>query len=73
MTGLPPSLPTHRIPLQIRNGVRVVLELDAPDLPVITRKMLRHIDRVRTLLATGRICPDDAHAMLLDCRWAVRP
>lgn len=65
--------PRRRIGLLVKDGVRVVLELDEPGLPEITRRMVRHIDRVRALLVAGRICPDDAHAMLLDCRWVNRP
>lgn len=72
MTGMPPL--TKRVPVRaIGPGVRLVLELDATDIPPVTRKFIRHIDRVRCLLAEGRVSPDEAHGLLIDCTWVLRP
>ena len=62
----------RRTVIPIRPGVRLVLEVDTPELHPLTSRFLRHIDRVRTLLAAGRVSPDDAHALLVDCSWVGR-
>lgn len=63
---------TTRVPLAEREGVRLILEVDREDPPPLTRAYLRRIDAVRHALACGAICPDDAHAFLLDCSWLGR-
>lgn len=74
------SLPPYAKPLFERIVVgapgprmRLVLELESEVRAPVTRKFIRHIDRVRTLLIRGRICPDDAHALLIDVGWYNRP
>lgn len=68
MTARPPvARLTRRVPLrEVEPGVRLVLELDTREIAPVTRAFVRHIDSVRELLISGRISPDEAHAMLVD-------
>jgi hypothetical protein len=60
---------TVRASIVDRPGLRLVLEWDTLPLPPLTMAYLRRIDAIREALAAGSLCPDDAHAALLDCRW----
>lgn len=60
----------YRVPLGLgKKGTRIVLEVETPALHPFARLFLQRIDRVRLLLATGRVSPDDAYVLLRDLSW----